>query len=628
MNEDSKKTDTRYKKYKRRYKKKDNGLNRIDNKSVVINLSKKDLTKKQINLLSKGETFVPNNRKPDVPNIMCELKEWKRRMRLREFFYDSQRENNDNEVSEEWCDKKKSNSCFTPNSGRDKCLDAYIDAVKEEILKGMKKKEVHNISRLEEIAMKDLLEDGTIVIRPADKGSGIVILDSDKYNEDIENELKDASTYKHVSEDPTAMILKTTKKLINRMDKDRTLPKRLSQYLIPDSPRPGQIKGNPKIHKPDNPLRLIISGIGTVTEQVAELAEKELDEFVINTPSYIKDTSHFLNEIKDIKNLPNKNAILFCFDVEKLYPSIPKNDGLEACKEALAYRKSKQIPDEEILNMIQLVLENNNFEHNGKHYIQVDGTAIGSKLGKNYACTYMRIWDRKLSEFRLQPLIYKRFIDDGFGIWTHGIETLQQFTEYANNIHSKINIKLRHSHKQIEFLDTLVILENGNIETDFYSKETDTHIYLHKDSDHPRNTKQAIPHGLGIRLKRICSDDNKYYKQRSLLGEQLKSRGYKTEWINRHLKRADQTSRKEALEKKNKPMDQGRIPLVLTYSSYLPDTHKIVKKNMSILQKSKRMTDVFRSPPIVAYKRSKNFRDILIHGKLKKKERHNTEQPL
>lgn len=67
-------------------------------------------------------------------------------------------------------------------------------------------------------------------------------------------------------------------------------------------------------------------------------------------------------------------------------------------------------------------------------------------------------------------------------------------------------------------------------------------------------------------------------------------------------------------------MDQGRIPLVLTYSSYLPDTHKIVKKNMNILQKSKRMTDVFRSPPIVAYKRSKNFRDILIHGKLKKQK--------
>jgi hypothetical protein len=74
---------------------------------VVVNLSEKNLTSNQINLLSKGETFVPNNRKPDISNIMCKLKEWERKMRLREFFYDSQRELNDNEVNEEWWDKKK-----------------------------------------------------------------------------------------------------------------------------------------------------------------------------------------------------------------------------------------------------------------------------------------------------------------------------------------------------------------------------------------------------------------------------------------------------------------------------------------------------------------------------------------
>ena len=180
-----------------------------------------------------------------------------------------------------------------------------------------------------------------------------------------------------------------------------------------------------------------------------------------------------------------------------------------------------------------------------------------------------------------------RFIDDGFGIWTHGIEKLQEFTEYANNIHPNINIKLRYSLQQIEFLDTLVILNGGRIETDLYSKESDKHIYLHKTSDHPKFTKQAIPHGLGIRIKRICSDNNKYMKQRTCLVKQLKSRGYKNKWINNQLKRVDQTSREEALRKKHKEKKEERVPLVLTYSSYLPDVHKIIKKNMNILQKSK-----------------------------------------
>jgi hypothetical protein len=37
-------------------------------------------------------------------------------------------------------------------------------------------------------------------------------------------------------------------------------------------------------------------------------------------------------------------------------------------------------------------------------------------------------------------------------------------------------------------------------------------MYLCKDLDHPRNTKQAIPLGLEIHWKRICSDDKNYYK--------------------------------------------------------------------------------------------------------------------
>ena len=45
---------------------------------------------------------------------------------------------------------------------------------------------------------------------------------------------------------------------------------------------------------------------------------------------------------------------------------------------------------------MDLVLQNNLFEFDGKRYIQTEGTAIGSKLGKNYACTYLGYWEQKL----------------------------------------------------------------------------------------------------------------------------------------------------------------------------------------------------------------------------------------
>ena len=53
--------------------------------------------------------------------------------------------------------------------------------------------------------------------------------------------------------------------------------------------------------------------------------------------------------------------------------------------------------------MIKVVLDNNNFNLCNKHYIQTNGIAIGSKLGKNFACSDMRKWDEKLMEYHEQP---------------------------------------------------------------------------------------------------------------------------------------------------------------------------------------------------------------------------------
>jgi hypothetical protein len=68
-------------------------------------------------------------------------------------------------------------------------------------------------------------------------------------------------------------------------------------------------------------------------------------------------------------------------DVKGLYPSVPKKEGLDACKQALNNRPNPSIPTTDVLSMIRLVLENNNFSFNGKHYLQVEGTAIGSRTG-------------------------------------------------------------------------------------------------------------------------------------------------------------------------------------------------------------------------------------------------------
>lgn len=265
---------------------------------------------------------------------------------------------------------------------------------------------------------------------------------------------------------------------------------------------------------------------------------------------------------------------------------------------------------------LHVVLENNNFSFNNKHFVQIEGTAIGSRLGMNYASTYLGKWETELLETcEIRPLSYFRYVDDIWGLWTGTEQQLQEFHEKANSIHSNIKVDLRYGTENIEFLDVKVSIVENLIETDLFSKPSDKHLYLHNDSCHPNTVKRAIPYGLGVRIKRICSDTEKYTHRKKELTTQLLNRGYDQSNIEHQLDRVDRTDRQHFLKyrKKNKNMD--RVPLVLTFHAGLPNIHDILKKRQGTLHKSERMKSVFDKKPIVAFRRDTNLQDILIHKK-------------
>ena len=164
---------------------------------------------------------------------------------------------------------------------------------------------------------------------------------------------------------------------------------------------------------------------GMPTEKVSEFLDYEIKPVMQKGKSYIRDSGHFLEKIKNISTLP-ENAILVTADVVGLYPSIPHQAGLSALKEALENRSVKKIPTENLIKMAEFVLKNNLFEFNSKVFQQISGTAIGTKFAPPYACIYMdRVEQDFLETQELQPLLWLRYIDDIFFIWTHGKEELK-----------------------------------------------------------------------------------------------------------------------------------------------------------------------------------------------------------
>ena len=63
--------------------------------------------------------------------------------------------------------------------------------------------------------------------------------------------------------------------------------------------------------------------------------------------------SDFLRKINNIQLLTDQTCplLLFCMEVNKLYPSVPKQEGLAACKKALDSRQNPRIPTVDVMAM-------------------------------------------------------------------------------------------------------------------------------------------------------------------------------------------------------------------------------------------------------------------------------------
>ena len=125
----------------------------------------------------------------------------------------------------------------------------------------------------------------------------------------------------------------------------------------------------------------------------------------------------------------------------------------------LEAREHKVVFTDVLVKMAHFVLENNYFEFNGDVKKQISGTAIGTKFAPPYACIFMDDLETKfLQSQSLQPLVWFRYINDIFFIWTHGKDKLEKFLNDLNSFDNNIKFTHESSKENVTFLDLIVKL--------------------------------------------------------------------------------------------------------------------------------------------------------------------------
>ena len=84
-------------------------------------------------------------------------------------------------------------------------------------------------------------------------------------------------------------------------------------------------------------------------------------------------------------------------------------------------------------HLTQLILTMNSFCFNGTYYLQIHGTAMGTRMAPSFANLFMgKLECEFLLTQNIKPQECWRFIEDIFAIWCHGEQLLCNFIESLN----------------------------------------------------------------------------------------------------------------------------------------------------------------------------------------------------
>lgn len=465
------------------------------------------------------------------------------------------------------------------------------------------------------------------------------------YQQQIEKLLYNSDYYKKLDQNPHKEILKKYRSFLK--EHHIQLTKKECDYLMNFECKTSNFYGLPKIHKskeineacalasskymelkpPDTlTFRPIVAGPTCETHRLSNFLDILLQPYAKHVKSFIKDTKDFLQKLPENIDV---ESILVSFDVENLYSNIPHELGIEAITfwlKKYPQELPNRISKEFVLDGIKFILENNSFTFNDTYFLQTKGTAMGTKVAPIYATLVLAYLEEILykesekefgSNFRTYlETNFKRYLDDCFIIFTKTEQELKLFHNLLNTLHPSIKFTIEKNKNRLPFLDTVIINNNGKLQTDIYYKPTDSKQYLLYTSCHPKHTKNSIPYNLARRIKMIVSEENTLLKRLEDLKTFLVKQKYPPALIEDSIRKIKYFKRSDLLKEKVIDSEKNKIPYVTTFNPHNPELYPEIRHNKSILLRDERMKTIFSKKIFLKSKRqSPNLKKLLTKAK-------------
>ena len=324
-----------------------------DKSKWVINLSTKPLSKAERAVLEKGPKFAPTPRQIPHKNIVAEV-----------------------EAAIVHLPDDSKHSVRTTVASI--LIRAYLPQHK-------------NTSAEEFKAINNLKKDKTRVVMKADKGNCFVVMDRTSYDEKMDSILSDRETYEIVNKPPFKKIERELNARLLRLNKEQKLDNSTYRKLRSTDATPPAIRGSVKHHKPGNPLRPIVSCIGSALYNTSRFLTDILTPLQNSNGFSVSNSSQFINKITNTTIADDE--LLVSFDVVSLFTAIPVEKACELIRTKLetdiTLPSRTNLTIDDIISLLDFTLSNSFFTYKNTTYKQIHGCAMGSPVSPVIANLYM-----------------------------------------------------------------------------------------------------------------------------------------------------------------------------------------------------------------------------------------------
>ena len=190
---------------------------------------------------------------------------------------------------------------------------------------------------------------------------------------------------------------------------------KLKNFTIPHFYIIWKILKNPIVGRP------IVAGYNWILTPASIFVGHYLKKFYCKFDSILTDSLSLVKILEEKRF--DKNCFLFTIDFKSLCTNIPVEDAINAIK-ILVWKFQDVIPNAEfVVELLEVILKNSLMTFDGEYFQQIFGVIMGTNVAPILANIYMAALENLLKE-KCQankivwPLLFKRFIDDGFGITT------------------------------------------------------------------------------------------------------------------------------------------------------------------------------------------------------------------